>query len=246
MTSLKSGVKMDLMKPVWTLGKRKSNYKLSRVNLYFEPGEELIFISSLSTLKREANLEKFNNLSSHNFTDKVGIYGDCHLFNSKEIGFSELDENKLSKDEKILGRRDYIYLFDNDQDGNGPNIHKILSKSNDKEISFFVNPSNTSTSDIIDEAVKFNHSNEKYFIVENNDLIFFCVPLQESITKKNSSNIDLFIKDRIKKKKLIKFKVPNGIYDICETEFVPRLFKNIDEFTEPNELLGHYIVRKNF
>ena len=150
------------------------------------------------------------------------------------------------KDEKILGRRDYIYLFDNDQDGNGPNIHKILSKSNDKEISFFVNPSNTSTSDIIDEAVKFNHSNEKYFIVENNDLIFFCVPLQESITKKNSSNIDLFIKDRIKKKKLIKFKVPNGIYDICETEFVPRLFKNIDEFTEPNELLGHYIVRKNF
>ena len=154
--------------------------------------------------------------------------------------------DKLSKDEKILGRRDYIYLFDNDQDGNGPNIHKILSKSNDKEISFFVNPSNTSTSDIIDEAVKFNHSNEKYFIVENNDLIFFCVPLQESITKKNSSNIELFIKDRIKKKKLIKFKVPNGIYDICETEFVPGLFKNIDEFTEPNELLGHYIVRKNF
>ena len=95
------------MKPVWTLGKRKSNYKLSRANLYFEPGEELIFISSLSTLKRVANLEKFNNLSSHNFTDKVGIYGDCHLFNSKEIGFSELDENKLSKAYEVLGDFDH-------------------------------------------------------------------------------------------------------------------------------------------
>ena len=71
------------MKATFTSGKRKkSNYKLSNIKLNCED-DELIIISSLSNLKKKQNLEKFNNLSSHDFTEKVGGFGDCHLFNSK-------------------------------------------------------------------------------------------------------------------------------------------------------------------
>ena len=107
-----------------------------------------------------------------------------------------------------MGLKDYIYLFDYDQDGNMPNIHKVLKKSNKQEIGFFVNPSIISTSDFIDEAIQFNSSKSKFFNIKNNDLVFCCIPENENVTKKFSSNIELFIKDRIKKKKLIKF----GIY----------------------------------
>ena len=167
------------MKPTWTSGKRKnSNYKLNNIKLNCEPSE-LILISSLSDLKREENLEKFNHLFSHDFTDKVGEYGECHLFNTLK-----LDKNKFSIDEKILGLKDYIYLFDNDQDGNMPNIHKVLKKSNKQEIGFFVNPSDISTSDFIDEAIKFKTSKGKYFNIKNNDLVFCCIPENENVTKK--------------------------------------------------------------
>ena len=160
--------------------------------------------------------------------------------------FLDNNKDKFSEDERILGQKDYIYLFDNDQDGMIPNVNKIISKSNNKEIGFFVNPSNVSTSDFIDEAVQFKSSNSKYLNIKDNDLVFCCVPENENLTKNFSSNIDLFIKDRIKKKKLIKFKVPNGIYDICETAFVPILFESIAEFFEPGELIGHCIIKKDF
>jgi len=229
------------MKPTFTVGKRKnSNYKLNNIKLHCEPSE-LILISSLSDLKREENLEKFNHLSSHDFTNQVGEYGDCHLFNTLK-----LDKNKFSRDEKILGLKDYIYLFDYDQDGNMPNIHKVLKKSNKQEIGFFVNPSGISTSDFIDEAIVFKTSKSKFINIKDNDLVFCCIPENENVTKKFSSNIELFIKDRIKKKKLIKFKVPNGIYDICETVNIPGLFKNISEFSESGQLLGHCIIKKDF
>ena len=230
------------MKPTYTLGKRKNtNYKLNNIKLNCEPSE-LILISSLSDLKREENLEKFNHLSSYDFSSKVGINGDCHLFNTLK-----LDKNKFSRDEKILGLKDYIYLFDNDQDGNMPNIHKVLKKSNKQEIGFFVNPGDLSTSDFIDEAVQFKTSKMKFINIKDNDLVFCCVPENEDVTKKFSSNIDLFIKDRVKKKKLIKFKVPNGIYEIYETVFVPILFKSIASFfSESGQLLGHCIIKKDF
>ena len=231
------------MKATFTSGKRKkSNYKLSNIKLNCED-DELIIISSLSNLKKKQNLEKFNNLSSHDFTEKVGGFGDCHLFNSFKF-----DQSKLSKDERKLcyHSKDQIYLFDNDEDGMLPNIHKIVNKSNSKEISFFVNPSNISTSDFIDEAVQFKSSKMRFLNIKDNDLVFCCIPENENLTKKFSSNIDLFIKDRINKKKLIKFKVPNGVYDICETEFIPILFKSIAEFFEPGELIGHCIIKKDF
>ena len=70
------------MKSVWTSGKRKkSNYELNNIKLNCERGE-LLLVSSLSDLKREENLEKFNHLSSYDFSSKVGINGDCHLFNA--------------------------------------------------------------------------------------------------------------------------------------------------------------------
>ena len=108
------------MKAVWTTGKRKkSNHKLYNIKLNCESGE-LIIVSSLSTLKREENLEKFNNLISNDFSQSVGGFGDCHLFSALK-----LDKDKFSEDERILGQKDYIYLFDNDQDGMIPNINKI-------------------------------------------------------------------------------------------------------------------------
>ena len=115
------------MKATFTSGKRKkSNYKLSNIKLNCED-DELIIISSLSNLKKKQNLEKFNNLSSHDFTEKVGGFGDCHLFNSFKF-----DQSKLSKEERKLcyHSKDQIYLFDNDEDGMLPNIHKIVNKSN--------------------------------------------------------------------------------------------------------------------
>ena len=227
------------MKATFTSGKRKkSNYKLSNIKLNCED-DELIIISSLSNLKKKQNLEKFNNLSSHDFSEKVGGFGDCHLFNSFKF-----DQSKLSKDERKLcyHSKDQIYLFDNDEDGMLPNIHKIVNKSNSKEISFFVNPSNISTSDFIDDVLdEMHHSEGKRLNIKNNDLVFCCIPQHENITKKFSSNIDLFIEDRIKKKKLVKFKVPNGSYDIVEKIHDEFFYKNIAEFAEHGDLLGHYI-----
>ena len=55
--------------------------------------------------------------------------------------------------------------------------------------------------------------------------------------------MNLFIKDRIKKKKIIKFKVPNGIYGIYSIRNNPLIFENISEFSERGELLGHYIQK---
>ena len=59
--------------------------------------------------------------------------------------------------------------------------------------------------------------------------------------------MEYFIKDRIKKKKLVKFKVPNGVYGIYSIKNIPfyPAFKNISEISEPRELLGHYIKKFN-
>ena len=268
------------MKATWTSGKRKkSNYKLNNIKLNCEPGE-LVLVSSLSDLNRKENLEKFQYLSSHDFTEKVGIYGDCHLFNAV---FSNKDEffkkNSFLGEKGILeqikedanknyierhspgGDHDYSYnyLFDNDQDGMIPNIHKVSRKSNSKKISFFVNPSNISTSDFIDEAIQLegNHGpwDGKLFKIKNNDLVFCCIPETENRFcktqfKKNeiknfSSDMSLFIKDRIKKKKLIKFKVPNGVYGIYKIIKTAGFFEDLPMPLEHGELLGHYIKRFN-
>jgi len=64
----------------------------------------------------------------------------------------------------------------------------------------------------------------KVFKIKDLNLVFCCIPDYEdgfgktkftkTEIKKFSSNMDLFIKDRVKKKKLVKFKVPNGVYGI--------------------------------
>ena len=274
------------MKVVWTSGKRiKVKNKLSQVPLNCETGE-LILVSSLTDLKRKENLEKFKNLLSHDFTGKVGRYGDSHLFNALSSGefkkkivrygnrkpqiLSDTEFlRKIESDEKlnyfersypINLSYNYIYCFDNDQDGLSPNIHKVIRKSEKKEISFFVNPSNISTGDFIDEAVHYEGitrpSDMKIFQIMNNDLVFCCIPetnnrfcktqFKKSEIKSFNSNMNLFIKDRIEKKKLIKFKVPNGIYGIYDiTKHLNFQFKNIPMEVERGELLGHYISRFN-
>jgi sialic acid synthase SpsE len=41
--------------------------------------------------------------------------------------------------------------------------------------------------------------------------------------------------------RLVKFKVPNGSYDIVEKIHDEFFYKNIAEFAEHGDLLGHYI-----
>ena len=212
------------MKPVWTIGKKSKNkHSLRNIKLNCD-NNELTIVSRLSILKNLKDLNIFDGLSSSDFADNVGSYGDCHI----------LDQVNL--------REGNIYLLNNDQDGFSPNIEKVTSKlKTNKEISFFINSSNKSTSDFIDEAVKFKRSKTRIINIEEDYLVFCCVPQNEDISKKFSSNINLFIQDRIKKKKLMKFKIPNGIYGVYEVVFVPILFKSISEISEPGELLGCYI-----
>ena len=277
------------MKIVWTSGKRiKAKNKLSHIPINCERGE-LILVSSLTDLKRRENLEKFKYLFSHDFTDKVGKFGDSHLFNALPTGefkkkiirygngkpkvmsdrefLSRIETDKkinyLERSHPTDLRYNYIYCFDNDQDGLSPNIHKVRRKSEKNEISFFVNPSNISTADFIDEAVHYlgiappsRSSDRKIFQIMNNDLVFCCIPetnnkfcktqFKKSEIKSFNSNMNLFIKNRIEKKKLIKFKVPNGIYGIYSiTKRMDWEFKNIPMEIGRGELLGHYISRFN-
>ncbi len=55
--------------------------------------------------------------------------------------------------------------------------------------------------------------------------------------------MDLFIKDRIERKKLIKFKVPNGYYRIKKIKNLPSGRKDMSELAERWELLGHWITK---
>ena len=152
-----------------------------------------------------------------------------------------------------------FFLFDNDQDGIPPNIQKIVKKSNKKSIGFFVNPSNVNTSDFLDGFMRYNnyqgveYSTKKKFKILNNDLIFFCIPERENrfcktkFSKKEitkfSQNIDLFIKNRIEKKKLLKLKVLNGEYAIISGRNVNWGMTYLAEFEEPMNLLGHFIKK---
>ncbi len=217
------------------------------------------------------------------------FHGDCHLFNAvvsdkfyeniKKFGYNkESILQKIKDDEKnnYIERCDpekfsespylphphnynYIYFFDNDQDGLSPNINKVVKKSNNKELSFFVNPSNIATSDFIDRAIdlqgKHQPNDNKLFKIKNNELVFCCIPETSSIEcktqftksdlEKFSKDINFFIKDRIKKKKLIKFKVPNGVYGIYKIEYFFHSYPNLRELAESPELLGHYIKKFN-
>ena len=268
------------MKATFTSGKRKkTNIKLSDIKLNLERGEQII-VSSLSDLMRQENLEKLEYFSFGDFSMNVGEFGGSYLFNAvisdkKNLKdrFSYLNNNQIEKqiknDEKenYLERNtpssdhtyNYLYFFDNDQDGLSPNIHKVLKKTNTKEISFFINPSNVFTGDFLEDSLEFEQKSRpddvKIFKIKDNNLVFCCVPdyehgfcktkFNKSEIKKFSSNMEFFIKDRIKKKKLIKFKVPNGVYGIYSIINNSFFFKNISEISEPRELLGHYIKRFN-
>jgi len=269
------------MKAVFTSGKRKkTNIKLSNIKLNLEHGEQII-VSSLSDLMRKENLEKLENFSFGDFSMNVGEFGGSYLFNAVydqkylRERYSYLNNNQIEKmikdDEKenyierntpgLDHKYNYLYFFDNDQDGLSPNIYKVLKKTNTKKISFFINPSNVFTGDFLEDTYEFKGKNKprdgKIFKIKDNSLVFCCVPdyehrfcktkFNKSEIKKFSSNMEYFIKDRIKKKKLVKFKVPNGVYGIYSIINIPfyPAFKNISEISEPRELLGHYIKRFN-
>ncbi|MDA9814097.1 hypothetical protein N9B95_03565 [Candidatus Pelagibacter sp.] len=276
------------MKAVWTSGKvKKSNYKLSNLKLNFEPGE-ILLLCSLSDLKKKENLDKVRNFFSKDFQDREAKdfygdrypYGDCHLFNAvvsnkfyekhKMYGYNkETVLQKIKDDEKnnYIERHtpgsdhnyNYIYFFDNDKDGLSPNISKVIKKSNNKQLSFFVNPSNIATSDFIDKAIFLQGKHKPYdgklFKIKKNELVFCCIPETKNIKcktqftksdlEKFDNDIDFFIKDRIKKNKLIKFKVPNGVYGIYKIKYITFNYENLRGIAEPYELLGHLIKKFN-
>ena len=260
------------MKATFTSGKRKkTNIKLSDIKLNLERGEQII-VSSLSDLMRQENLEKLEYFSFGDFSMNVGEFGGSYLFNavisdkknlkdrSSYLNNNQI-EKKIKNDEKenYMERNSpnsdhtysYLYFFDNDQDGLSPNIHKVLKKTNTKEISFFINPSNVFTGDFLEDSLEFEQKSRpddvKIFKIKDNNLVFCCVPdyehgfcktkFNKSEIKQFSSNMEFFIKDRIKKKKLIKFKVPNGVYGIYSIINNSLFFKNISEISEQYDIV---------
>ncbi len=242
--------------------------------------EKIKYFSSIDYPDLEPPAASFSSA----LTDDYGIpYYDCHLFNAVTSDkFYKKHLVKFFGEEKILQEikndekngyierytpqgifnysYNYIYFFDNNEDGLFPNIHKVLKKSNSKQLGFFVNPGNIATSDFIDEAISYNRKYKPYdgrlFKIKNNDLVFCCIPdngnsfcktqFTKSDIEKFSTDMNLFIKDRIKRKKLIKFKVPNGAYGIYKFQNNSSgIFKNLPGIVPNFELLGHYIKRFN-
>ena len=90
---------------------------------------------------------------------------------------------------------------------------------------------------------------------QKNELVFCCIPETKNINcktqftksdlEKFDNDIDFFIKDRIKKNKLIKFKVPNGVYGIYKIKYITFNYENLRGIAEPYELLGHLIKKFN-
>ena len=196
------------------------------------------------------------------------VVSDKEKLKYRFIGLSEKKiEDKLKKlkkegyTERKIGVAhhifNYLYFFDDDRDGNPPTVQKVLKITDAEELSFFVNTSYIHTGDFLEDSPVFTTrirpSDYKVFKIKDLNLVFCCIPDYEdgfgktkftkTEIKKFSSNMDLFIKDRVKKKKLVKFKVPNGVYGIYPVINDNYYITGLSDMAEPEELLGHYIKK---
>ena len=184
----------------WTKNKSKNKIKFFSIN---ELAGEFLCFSSLEALNNEENLEHIKNFSISDYSIDSGELSLCHKLN-------EFEKND-------------VFSIDSDRDGMNPNIHTITD--NKKNIKFFFNCSGAAPSDFIDRMLKLKKKQQvSKFSIKDNTLVIFLLPdihnrfCKSTFTKKEiktfSLNFKNFIDDRIKKKKLLKFKVPNGNYVI--------------------------------
>ena len=184
------------MKVVFKHTKNNSKHKIKFFSINEQPGEVLCF-SSLETLNNKENLDYIKNFS---IEDSSSL---CH----------KLDEFEKND----------VFAIASDKDGMNPNIHTITD--NKKNIKFFFNCTRVAPSDFIDRMLKLKKKQKvSEFSIKDNNLVIFALPdvyhnfCKSKFTKKEisnfSTNFNNFIDDRIKKEKLLKFKVPNGNYVI--------------------------------
>ena len=209
---------------------KKSKYKINSFPINNDRGE-FIFFSSLDSFSKKENELYSKDFFTHNYA----INGNVHDFSS------------CSKISDILNND--IFTVDNTKDGNPPDIYTF--KEN-KEIKIFLDCSIMHYSDFFDKMLKLKKKETICeFIVKDNTLVFFKLP---NINDENcdstfktkeienfSNDYENFIQDRIQKKKLLKFEVPNGNYTINTYRFY-----DVFGDTEPSgfEILGHIIELK--
>ena len=220
------------MKAVFQYTKNKSKHKIKFFSVNEQPWEYVCF-SSLETLNKKENLEYIKNFSSTSLMDHSLNKGTWSLCCKLE-----------------LFKKNKIFSIAPDKDDANPNIHTIID--NKKNIKFFFNCSGIAPSDFIDRMLKLKKKQKvSEFSIKDNNLVIFLLPgadvpnCKSKFTKKEisnfSTNFNNFIDDRIKKEKLLKFKVPNGNY-VINTYWHYDIFGEHDD--SGFDVIGHLVELK--
>ena len=207
---------------------KKNNKLLIDVKpINLEKGDNLCF-SSFEALNDRENFEYIKNFTMEDSTGKVGAFSYCHTLTEKK------NKNK-------------IFAIDNDRDGSFPSVHKLLDEDNN--LSFFFNTYIWHPKEIIDKILKIPKGEKlNEFSINDNNLCVFAlcdIIFKTAFTDKDigefSKEPNKFINDRKKKRKLIKFDVSNGIYEIYT-------IWHVDVFGEDDytgfDILGHLVQKK--
>lgn len=214
------------MKAVFKFSNKKPIHKVKFHKINEEPWETICF-SSLIELNNKNNLEPIKNFK-HLF----------HFDNPSSTGCYQLKTFK----KKIFG-------IETDRYDAGPNIHEVTYKNKTK---FFFNCSDVDPDDFVDYLmVTKKRQKVSEFLIKDNTLVIFLLPgsdcknCKTKFTNKEiksfSSNFNNFITDRIKKNKLLKFKVPNGTYVVNSYESEEIFNENFED----THIVGHTIELKN-
>ena len=201
------------MTAVFKISNKRSKHKIKLFPINQEPYESFCF-SSLDSINQKENLNYINEFIYEDETDF--FFSTCR---------------KIKKFDK-----QDIFKINTDQDGNHPNIHTI----GDNKI--FFNCSGIAPSDFIDNLLKIKKKDKiSEFLIKDNTFAVYLLPYTNIQKKKfKFTDIDEFIKDRINKNKLLKFKVPNGKY-IINTYWVQDVFGEVELSTD---IVGHLIELK--
>ena len=207
---------------------RKNNKLLIDVKpINLEMGDYLCF-SNFEALNKSENFEYIKNFTMEDSAGQVGGFSYCHTLIEKKT-------------------KNNIFAIDNDRDGSFPSIHKLLDEDNN--LSFFFNSYLWHPKEIIDNILKIPKGKKlNEFSINDNNLFVFALPdsiFKTAFTEKDigeySKDPNKFINDRKKKRKLLKFDVSNGIYEIYT-------IWHVDVFGEDDytgfDILGHLVQKK--
>jgi len=184
------------MKAVFTTSEKKNKKYLFADHFINCEENDIVFFSDILSLNNKKNLKNIVNATTLDLATLPGFghYSGCH---------------KLNED---------IFIIDNDQDRNQPNIHSVYRKK--KFVGIFINCGLYHPDDYFEKSLKSKKKClEHSFKIKDKKLVFFIAPefqirFKKNYFKKFNLTFDNFIKDRIEKKKFLEFKVENGKYNI--------------------------------